>query len=216
VTISPRDWAVIFECIRATVEGDFIDEAEFRIVFSRPRDALRPFLERAPHLDLTDNPTIWLLMMVLTHLNATATTRAGWADWISVDPTVVAAVSDRLHALLPPLEYTDLQIYGPVELAGRFYRLIDYRLANGGQGTTRQEWDGQRWVVNTDGPGCPTIRGTPAARDQALTQAGVDVSPLPPGYDPGEAGATHHHRVFGWCGLAGGRCPLSSGVRLGS
>jgi len=187
VILSPLERAVIFECLRATIDGDFIHETEFRIVFNRPRDALRPLLERAPQIDLSDNRTIWLLMMLLTHLDS-ATNRADWADWISVDPAVVAAVSDRLYAMLPPLEYAELTVIGPVEIDRRFYRLIDYRQVNGGYGTTSQVWDGKRWVDNLDGPGCPAIRGTPPASNEALAQAGVDVSPLPPGYDPGEDG----------------------------
>jgi hypothetical protein len=107
-----------------------------------------------------------------------------WSDWLSVTPAYLAEVEKRWWQLQPPIQYSSLEVYGPVMLNGLFYRVIAYTVHGGGNGMISQVWKGGKWVEPLEGPGCNAIRVAVPATEEVLRVMGVDVSPLPLGYDP--------------------------------
>jgi hypothetical protein len=75
-------------------------------------------------------------------------------------------------------------MYGPVEIGGKFYRVVSYTIRDGGHGMGSEVWKSGRWLSPRAGPGCNTILATPLAPEADLDRVGVDCSPLPSSYDP--------------------------------
>ena len=107
-----------------------------------------------------------------------------WNDWISASPEAVALTERRWRELQPPIEYSSLEMYGPVEIDGKFYRVVSCTIRNGGHGMGSEVWSSGKWVSPWGGPGCNTILATPLAPEADLNLVGVDCSPLPPSYNP--------------------------------
>jgi hypothetical protein len=183
--LSSADRRVLFECLTAAAKGPFFTDADLSILFGVTRDDLLRIVARIPWLDDSE-PTVrraiggaFNNLLRYPHGN-----NANWRDWISVGPVNVEQIEQRWWCLQPPIEYASLEIRGPAFIDGSLYRVIAYCIRGGGHGQTTQVWKGDKWVASSEGPGCKAVEAAPRAGEQELRRAGVDISPLSPGYDP--------------------------------
>jgi hypothetical protein len=82
------------------------------------------------------------------------------------------------------IDYSSVEMYGPVEVGGNYYRVVSYTIRNGGHGMGSEVWKAGRWLLAWGGPGCNVLLATRLATEIELSRAGVDCSLLPSNYDP--------------------------------
>ena len=183
--LSFSDQSLIRECITAIAKGPFLIDSEFKGHFNVTREEL---VKLACSTALQDDSNRLARAAIgnslLTLLHFPHDQQACWHDWIKASPAEVAQVEQRWRALLPPLEYSRLELYGPVEIRGKFYRVVSYTVRSGGNGMCREVWNVDKWLASGSGPGCKEILATPLATKDVLCRAGVDSTPLPATYAP--------------------------------
>jgi hypothetical protein len=183
--LSSHDRQVIFECLTAVAKGPFFTEDDLSILFGVARHELLGVVSQISHLEDSERSVRSAIGHALNNLLRYPHGQEGsWNEWITASPEAVAQTEQRWRELQPALEYSALEKYGPVEIGGKFYRVVSYTIRDGGHGMGSEVWESGRWLSAGGGPGCNTILATPLATDAELNRAGIDGSPLPSSYDP--------------------------------
>jgi hypothetical protein len=183
--LSLSDQSLIHECIAPIAKGPFLTDYELQRQFGVTREELiKIACGNALQDDSDRSARAAIGNSLLTLLHFPHGQKAHWHDWIKASPGEVAKIEQRWRVLLLPLEYSSLDIYGPVEIGGKFYRVVCYTVRDGGNGMCCEVWNVDKWLASGSGPGCKQLLATPLAIKGDLFRAGVDCSPLPATYDP--------------------------------
>ncbi|MEQ2010273.1 MAG: hypothetical protein ABMA26_26100 [Limisphaerales bacterium] len=94
--LSEHERQVVFECLRATVEGPFFDEWEFATLFGLERSEVARVLAAVPHLDESDETTFQAIAGSMGQLlGYPHQQEQAWHRFISVTPKQLLAIYDK-------------------------------------------------------------------------------------------------------------------------
>lgn len=179
------DRRILFECLTAAAKGPFFDDNDVHILFGFWRTQLLDIVARIPDIDDDEREVRCAIGGSLNNLLRFPHYQdAQWNAWISASVAEVEEVEKRWCALQPPIEYSAMEVHGPVKIDDRFYRVIAYTVRDGGTGFSTEVWCNGKWLDPISGPGGNEIMAANPATEEELQEAGVDTSPLSLQYNP--------------------------------
>ena len=91
--LTPQDKNVIYQCLKAVVEGPFIPDWEFHILFGRYRNEVKEVMDSWSEIDPNSENTQIAINNSLNNLLGYPHKRFDiWSDYISVSPSEVAEI----------------------------------------------------------------------------------------------------------------------------
>lgn len=181
--LAESDCHIAIECVHAAAHGPFFCDYDIRLLIECERVDLVDLARRGSDVDWEDTQVRRVVASTLGNLLALPDgLESDWSNWISASPAECEAV---YRLLVPPIEYASFEVHGPIEVAGRYYRVVAYSTTRGGRGLVSQVWTDERWRMPAPGPeedACPSaksiLEAEPADTDH-LRLARVDTSPVP-------------------------------------
>lgn len=95
---SHEELAIVGECLRAAVEGPFFPEWEFQTLVGIPRESVRLLAAKWQSSDPRDEDTDAVVNVLNNLLGYPHRKEAAWSSFISVHPSVVSTLLDKILA----------------------------------------------------------------------------------------------------------------------